>query len=76
MTSRRDLLLATVLDVRNAFVNAPVEVPALREPFARWLGIGAARPDLVVRFGRGPVLPPSLRRPPQAVVVESATLRA
>jgi len=73
MTSRRDLLLATALDVRNAFVNAPVEVP---EPFARWLGIGAARPDLVVRFGRGPVLPPSLRRPPQAVVVEAATPRA
>jgi hypothetical protein len=73
---QRFALLATALGVRNAFVNPPVEVPALREPFARWLGIGATRPDLVVRFGRGPVLPPSLRRPPQAVVVDAATLRA
>lgn len=73
---QRFALLATALGVRNAFVNPPLEVPALREPFARWLGIGDARPDLVVRFGRGPLLPPSLRRPPQAVIAEAATLRA
>lgn len=73
---QRFALLATALGVRNAFVNAPVEVPALRAPFARWLGIGAARPDLVVRFGRGPALPPSLRRPVEAVLANGATLRA
>jgi hypothetical protein len=27
------------------------------------------RPDLVVRFGRGPLLPRSLRRPVEAVLV-------
>lgn len=45
------------------------EVPALRPQFASFLGIGLRRPDLVVRFGRGPRLPPSLRRPVQTVLV-------
>ena len=31
--------------------------------------IGVPGPDLVVRFGRGPALPPSLRRPVTAVLV-------
>lgn len=44
-------------------------VAALRPQFASWLGVGPRRPDLVVRFGRGPRLPPSLRRPVQAVLV-------
>ncbi len=29
------------------------------------------RPDLVVRFGRGPVLPMSLRRQPQQVIIQT-----
>jgi hypothetical protein len=33
------------------------------------LGIGTRRPDLVVRIGRGPKLPVSLRRPVDAVIV-------
>ena len=32
-------------------------------------GLAGQRPDLVVRFGRGPTLPASLRRPVQAVLV-------
>lgn len=62
-------LAATALDVRTAFVNQPVEVPAVRAQFAQWLGLGAGRPDLVVRFGRGPQLPYSLRRPLADVIV-------
>jgi nitroreductase len=54
-------LAATALGVRTAFVNQPVEVPAVRTQFAQWLGLAAGRPDLVVRFGRGPQLPYSLR---------------
>jgi hypothetical protein len=46
----------------------PVEVASIRPAFASALGIGAARPDLVIRFGRGPKLPASLRRPVQAVL--------
>jgi len=62
-------LAATALDVRTAFVNQPVEVPAVRTQFAQWLGLGARRPDLVVRFGRSPQVPYSLRRPVADVVV-------
>jgi hypothetical protein len=62
-------LKATALGVRTAFVNQPIEVPAVRSQFAEWLGIGSQRPDLVVRLGRGPLLPYSLRRPVAAVVV-------
>jgi len=60
---QRFALQATVLGIRTAHVNQPVEVPSVRAEFAGWLGAPAARPDLVVRFGRGPVLPMSLRRP-------------
>jgi nitroreductase len=72
---QRFALLATSLGVRTAFVNQPVEVPALRAQFGRWLGVDA-RADLVVRFGRGPLLPASLRRPVDSVVVGAAALRA
>jgi hypothetical protein len=34
----RFALVATALDVRTAFVNQPVEVPAVRTQFAQWLG--------------------------------------
>jgi hypothetical protein len=64
----RFALQATALGIRSAFVNQPVEVPALRAQFARLLGTPTLRPDLVVRFGRGPTLPQSLRRPVQAVL--------
>jgi hypothetical protein len=50
-------------------LNQPVEVSTLRPQFADFLGIGKRRPDLVVRFGRGPKLPASLRRPVEAVLV-------
>ena len=33
------------------------------------MGLAGQRPDLVVRFGRGPALPRSLRRPVEAVLV-------
>ena len=62
-------LAATALGVRTAFVNQPVEVRAVRTQFAQWLGLGSQRPDLVVRFGRGPQMPFSLRRPVSDVIV-------
>jgi len=65
---QRFALQASALGIRNAMLNQPVEVTHLRTEFARMLGIGARRPDLVVRFGRGPKLPASLRRPVQAVM--------
>jgi hypothetical protein len=65
----RFALQATALGIRNAFINQPVEVGALRPQFASAFGLGNARPDLVVRFGRGSAMPLSLRRPVEAVLV-------
>lgn len=59
----RFALQATALGLRNAFINQPVEVITLRVQLATWLGVGSRRPDLVVRFGYGPEMPKSLRRP-------------
>lgn len=64
----RFALQATALGIRNAFLNQPVEVAAIRPQFASWLGVPGDRPDLVVRFGRGPKMPLSLRRPVDAVI--------
>ncbi len=65
----RFALTATSLNIRNAFLNQPVEVARLRPQFASALGLGDHRPDLIVRFGYGPEMPRSLRRPVKAVIV-------
>ena len=67
--SQRFALQATALQLRHAFINQPVEVPAVRGQFATYLGIGDRRPDLVMRFGYGPELPRSLRRPVEHVIL-------
>lgn len=64
----RFALQAAAMGVRTAHLNQPVEVPALRTELAAWLGIGGWRPHLVIRFGRGPAMPRSLRRPVDAVL--------
>lgn len=65
----RFALQATALGIRNAHINQPIEVPQIRPEFARWIGRPEERPDLVVRFGRAPALPMSLRRPVEEVIV-------
>ena len=65
----RFALQATALGIRNAFLNQPVEVAPLRPQFAAFLGVGQQRPDLIVRFGRGPAMTPSMRRPLETVIV-------
>ncbi|WP_393932784.1 Acg family FMN-binding oxidoreductase [Yoonia sp. R2-816] len=65
----RFALQATALGIRSAHINQPIEVPALRRELAGWLGTPDVRPDLVVRFGRAPALPMSLRRRVEAVIV-------
>nr|QDF36537.1 Tat pathway signal protein [Bradyrhizobium symbiodeficiens] len=61
-------LQATALGLKFSFVNQPVEVATLRPQFATSLGLGERRPDIVMRFGYGPDLPKSLRRPPELVM--------
>lgn len=65
----RFALQSAALGIRNSMLNQPVEVSSLRPQFAAFLGVGGRRPDLVVRFGRGQKLPPSLRRPVEAVLM-------
>jgi nitroreductase len=64
----RVLLEATALGLRAAFINQPVEVAALRSEFSGFLGLGGGRPDLLLRIGRGPEQPRSLRRPVEDVL--------
>lgn len=66
---QRFALTATALGVKHAFVNQPVEVAQLRPELASLVGEPGLRPDIVMRFGRGPVLPFSLRRPVTSVMV-------
>lgn len=65
---QRFALQATALGIRNAFVNQPVEEASVRPAFARSLGLAGGRPDLVVRVGRAPAMPRSLRRPVESVM--------
>jgi hypothetical protein len=65
---QRFALQATALGLKHAFVNQPVEVPGLRGEIASLADIGQRRPDIVMRFGYGPDLPKSLRRPVDAVL--------
>ena len=61
--SQRFALQATALGLRHAFINQPVEVATLRPELAKLIGLPGRRPDLVMRFGHGPTLPYSARRP-------------
>jgi predicted RNA methylase len=64
---QRFALTATLLDMKHAYVNPPVEVSAIRPQFSLAFGLGEARVDLVLRLGYAPALPYSLRRPIEAV---------
>ncbi len=66
---QRFALQATALGIRHAFLNQPVEVAPIRAEFATWLGTNGKRPDLVLRFGHGPAMPKSLRRPIKDLMV-------
>ena len=61
--SQRFALQATALGMKHAYINQPVEVAALRPQLASLVGMPGRRPDLVMRFGYGPTLPYSARRP-------------
>ncbi len=65
---QRFALKATALGMKHAFINQPVEVPTLRQELASLIGRTGRRPDIVMRFGYGPALPYSARRPVEAVL--------
>lgn len=66
---QRFALQATALGLRYSFINQPVEVPSVRGQLASYLELGGRRPDLVMRFGYGPGLPRSLRRPVEQIII-------
>ena len=65
---QRFALQATALGLKHAFINQPVEVASLRPELAALAGTPGRRPDILMRFGHGPALPFSARRPVQAVL--------
>ncbi|MDP3660527.1 nitroreductase family protein [Phenylobacterium sp.] len=65
---QRFALQATALGMKVAFINQPVEVAALRDDLAALVGAPGRRPDIVIRFGYGPSLPMSPRRPVASVL--------
>lgn len=66
---QRFALQATALGLKCAFLNQPVEVPALRPELAALVGLPGQRPDIVMRFGRADALPFSARRPVSALLL-------
>ncbi|MGP9810060.1 Acg family FMN-binding oxidoreductase [Rhodopseudomonas sp. NSM] len=65
---QRFALRATAIGIKQAFLNQAVEVLPQRRRLAELLGLGARRPDFVVRFGYGADMPWSLRRPVAEVI--------
>jgi hypothetical protein len=65
---QRFALQATALGLKHAFVNQPAEVANVRPELATLVGMPGRRPDIVMRFGFGPALPMSPRRPVDAVI--------
>jgi hypothetical protein len=66
---QRFALQATALGLKHSFINQPVEVQALRAELAALAGVPTHRPDIVMRFGHGPDLPKSPRRPVDQVII-------
>jgi len=64
-------LKLTSLNIKSAFLNQPIEVAHVRGQFQSALGLGAALPQLLVRFGYAEPMPRSLRRPVEQVLVQS-----
>jgi nitroreductase len=64
----RVLLRATVDGAVASFFGAPLAIPALREAVRRRLGL-VGQPQLLLRLGYAPAVPPSPRRPVRHVLV-------
>ena len=65
----RFALQAAALDIRSAFVNQPIEVRPLRAQFESSLDLDGEHALLIVRVGRAPLAPFSLRRPLEEVMI-------
>ena len=66
---QRFALQATALGLKQAFINQPAEVASVRPELAGLVGMPGRRPDIVMRFGYGPAMPFSQRRPASAIML-------
>ena len=64
----RVLLSATAEGVRSSYLNQPIETPELRTRLASVSGVQRV-PQLLLRFGYGPVTDPAVRRPVSEVLL-------
>mgnify|MGYP006306334501 CR=1 FL=1 len=62
------LLTATESALRHSYLNQPVEVSELRPRLAELVGIRGT-PQVVLRFGYGPLVEPAVRRPVEDVLL-------
>lgn len=62
------VLGATAAGVRSSYLNQPIEVESLRPELAAAAGLESF-PQLLLRFGHGPLVKPAVRRPLREVVV-------
>ncbi len=65
---QRFSLQATALGMKMAYLNQPAEVTSLRPELAALAGLPGRRPDILMRFGYGPPMPYSARRPVSSVL--------
>ncbi|MFN8485598.1 MAG: hypothetical protein U0768_21355 [Anaerolineae bacterium] len=62
-------LKTTSLNIKSAFLNQPIEVKEIRSQFQSAIGLGSFMPQLLVRLGYAVLMPRSLRRPVEQVLV-------
>jgi hypothetical protein len=65
----RMALKLTSLNIKSAFLNQPIEVTEVREQFRNAMSLGTALPQLLVRFGYADLMPHSLRRSVEQVIM-------
>jgi len=68
---QRLTLTMTLANIKSAYLNQPIEVPPLRSQLRSSLGLDAAYPQLLVRFGYANAMPRPLRRPVEQVLMPS-----
>jgi len=62
-------LKTTSLNIKSAFLNQPIEVKEIRSQFQSAIGLATSMPQLLVRLGYAVMMPRSLRRPVEHVLV-------
>ncbi len=65
----RLLLQAADYNLSASFLNQPIEVPEVRSMLRRWLAT-EAYPQVILRLGYGPPVPPTPRRPVHEVILQ------